>query len=229
MGKVVCIHQPNYLPWIGYFHKIHCSDIFVFLDDVQYPKGQVVNRNKIKTPNGEHYLTVPVFGKGHFGQLISEVTIDNHIAWKKNHWKSILFNYSKAPYFSDHSHFFEELYQKEWELLSELNVYIIRNIAEMLDMDTKFIRSSGLDIEENSTKRLIDIVKAVGGNTYLSGTYARGYQDESSFKENDIELMYQDFQHPTYNQLFGEFIPKMSIIDLLFNEGKKSKDFIRGA
>lgn len=228
MERIVAIHQPNYIPWIGYFHKIHKSDIFVFLDDVQYPKGQVVNRNKIKSASGEQYLTVPVHKKGHFGQLISEVTIDDHITWRKNHWKSILFCYSKAPYFSDYSHFFEDLYQKEWEYLSELNIYIVRNITEILGLEIEFIRSSELNIDETSTERLISIVKGVGGNTYLSGTYARGYQDESSFKENGIKLVYQDFQHPIYNQLFGEFIPNMSVIDLLFNEGKKSIDFMRG-
>ncbi len=229
MGKMVAIHQPNYLPWIGYFHKIYNSDIFVFLDDRQYGKNQVANRNKIKTAKGWIYLTVPVLIKGHFGQLTLDVEIDNHINWRKKHWKSILFNYKKAHYFDDYSYFFEDLYQKEWEKLSELNEYIIRNIVNILGIKIKFIRSSELDIKGTSTENLINIVKAVGGDTYLSGIHGKDYMDENKFRENGINLTYQDFHHPTYRQLFGDFIPNMSIIDLLFNEGPKSNDIIRGA
>jgi hypothetical protein len=205
------------------------SDIFVFLDDIQYGKNQVINRNKIKTAKGWTYLTAPVLIKGHFGQLISEVKIDNHINWRKKHWKSILYNYKKAQHFDDYSGFFEDLYQKEWKKLSELNEYIIKNIAEFLDIKTKFFRSSELNIEGNATKRLVNIVKAVGGDAYFSGIQSKDYMEDHLFTENGIKLIYQDFHHPTYNQLFGEFIPKMSVIDLLYNEGLKSIEIIRGA
>jgi hypothetical protein len=229
MGKMVAIHQPNYLPWVGYFHKMDNSDIFVFLNDDQYAKNQVANRNKIKTAKGAIYLTVPVLIKGHSGQLTLDVEIDNHINWRKKHWKSILFNYKKAQYFGNYSLFFEELYQREWKKLSELNEYIIRNIAENLGIKTKFIRSSELGTEGMSTERLINIVRAVGGSTYLSGIHGKDYMDENKFKERGVNLTYQDFHHPAYRQLFGKFIPKMSIIDLLFNEGPESIDIIRGA
>ncbi len=205
------------------------SDIFVFLDDSQYGKNQVINRNKIKTAKGWTYLTTPVLIKGHFGQLISEVKIDNHINWRKKHWKSIIYNYKKAHHFDDYSSFFEDLYQREWKKLSELNEYLIRNIAEFLDIKTKFIRSSELDIEGNATERLVNIVKAVGGDAYFSGIQSKDYMEDHLFAENGIKLIYQDFHHPTYNQLFGEFIPKMSVIDLLYNEGLKSIEIIRGA
>ncbi len=205
------------------------SDIFVFLDDSQYGKNQVINRNKIKTAKGWTYLTVPVLIKGHFGQLISEVKIDNHINWRKKHWKSIIYNYKKAHHFDDYSSFFEDLYQSEWKKLSELNEYLIRNIAEFLDIKTKFIRSSELNIEGNATERLVNIVKAVGGDAYFSGIQSKDYMEDHLFAENDIKLIYQDFHHPIYNQLFGEFIPKMSVIDLLYNEGLKSIEIIRGA
>ncbi|UCG69084.1 MAG: WbqC family protein [Thermoplasmata archaeon] len=229
MVMIVAIHQPNYIPWIGYFHKIYNSDIFVFLDDVQYPKGQLVNRNKIRTAAGETYLNVPVLTKGFSKQLINEVQIDNHVNWRKKHWKSIFYNYNKAQYFDSFSPFFKELYKKEWEKLCELNEYIIKNITEMMGIETSFIRSTELDIEGKSTERLVNIVMAVGGDTYLSGTGAKSYTDENMFQENGLNLKYQDFHHPYYNQLFGAFIPKMSIIDMLFNEGKKSLDLIRGA
>jgi hypothetical protein len=205
------------------------SDIFVFLDDSQYGKNQVINRNKIKTAKGWTYLSVPVLIKGHFGQLISEVKIDNHINWRKKHWKSILYNYKKAHHFDDHSSFFEDLYQREWKKLSELNEYIIRNIAEFLDIKTKFIRSSELNIEGDATQWLVNIVKAVGGDSYFSGLQSKDYMEDHLFAENGIKLIYQDFHHPTYKQLFGEFIPKMSVIDLLYNEGLKSTEIIRGA
>lgn len=226
---IVSIHQPNYLPWIGYFHKIYHSDIFVILDDVQFGKNQVINRNKIKTDKGWAYLTVPVLVKGHFGQLIKEVRLDNHINWRKKHWKSILYNYKKAEHFSNYSQYFENLYKSEWENLSKLNEDIIRNMVKFLEIQTKFIRSSELGIEGESTERLINIVKAVGGDTYLSGIQSKDYIDKNMFAKNGVKLIYQDFHHPKYNQLFGDFIPKMSVIDLLFNEGQKSIEIIKGA
>ncbi len=226
---IVAIHQPNYLPWIGYFHKMEKSDIFIILDDGQYAKNQVANRNKIKNAKGWIYLTVPVLIKGHFGQLTSEVMIDNHINWRKKHWKSILYNYKNSEYFDEYSDFFEDLYQQEWDKLIDLNEYIIKNIAEMIGIQTEFIRSSTLNVKETSTKRLLDIVKAVGGDTYLSGAGGKDYMDEEMFASNGVILIYQDFRHPTYRQVFGEFVPKMSIIDLLFNEGPRSHDIIRGA
>jgi hypothetical protein len=229
MGKIVAIHQPNYIPWIGYFHKIDKSDIFVFLDDGQYAKNQVANRNKIKTAKGWIYLTIPVLIKGHYGQSTQDVEIDNHINWRKKHWKSILFNYNKAQYFKKYSTFFKELYKREWKKLSELNEFIIRHIMEALSIKTELIRSSELNVQNTQTDRLIDIVKAVGGNTYLSGIHGKDYMDENKYKESNIKLTYQDFHHPTYNQLYGEFVPNMSIIDLLFNEGEGSIDIIRGA
>jgi hypothetical protein len=229
MGKIVAIHQPNYIPWIGYFHKMLGSDIFVFLDDSQYSKNQPINRNTIKTAQGEMYLTVPVLIKGEFGQTTSEVKINNHINWRKKHWKSILLNYKKAKYFELYSHFFEELYQNEWDKLSELNEFVIRNIADFLKIEIDFIKSSELEIKGESTERLLNIVKSVEGDTYLSGIGAKDYLDEDMFTESEISLTYQDFHHPVYNQLYGEFKPKMSIIDLLFNEGPRSLEIIKGA
>ncbi len=229
MGKIVAIHQPNYIPWIGYFHKMLNSDIFVFLDDSQYSKNQVINRNTIKTAQGGMYLTVPVLIKGQFGQTTLEVKIDNHINWRKRHWKSILMNYKKAKYFKLYSSFFEELYQMDWDKLSELNEFIVQKIADFLNIKMDFIKSSELEIKGESTERLVNIVKSVDGDTYISGIGAKDYLDEDMFTESKISLTYQDFHHPVYNQLCGEFKPKMSIIDLLFNEGPKSLEIIKGA
>ena len=223
MDKVVAIHQPNYLPWLGYFHKIYCSDTFVFLDSVQFPKGQLVNKNRIKTANGELLLTVPVLTKKRFGQNINEVRIDNHINWRKKHWKSILLNYKNALFFQDHSKFFETVYERNWSILSDLNIYLIENITKLMGMKCEFARSSEMDVSGEGTELIINICKAVGGNTYLSGTGAREYMKEAMLTENGLNLRYQEFKHPRYRQLFGDFLPNISIIDLMFNEGPNSQ------
>ncbi|UCE36851.1 MAG: WbqC family protein [Thermoplasmata archaeon] len=228
MNKVIAIHQPNYIPWLGYFHKIYHSDLFVFLDSVQYPKGQLVNKNRIKTANGELYLTVPVLTKNRFGQNINEVRIDNHINWRKKHWKSMLLNYKNALFFQEYSQFFEALYERDWDQLADLNIYLIENITKILGIKCEFAKSSDLEVSGDGTELLINICKAVGANTYLSGIGSKGYMKDTEFAENAVNLRYQEFNHPQYKQQFGEFITNLSIVDLLFNEGPNSKKIIVG-
>ena len=122
---ILTAHQPVYLPWLGFFHKIALSEAFCYFDDVQYLKKDWNNRNKIKTLEGENWLTVPVLTKGSREKKICEIEINNSLGWRKKHWKSICFSYKKSPFFKDYSDFFEDLYKKEWGYLTELNEYML--------------------------------------------------------------------------------------------------------
>ena len=227
---IVAIHQPNYLPWLGYFYKIANCDIFVLLDNVQYNKNGFRNRNKIKTPQGTVWLSVGVLTKGRYGQLITEVEINNSVPWSSIHEKSISQNYSRAPYFKKYKAFFEDIYHKKWGTLVDLDEALIKVIYEILGIKSvKFIRASELNVTGESTELLVNICKAVGADTYLSGPSGQKYMDEELFEKEGISLRYSDFRHPTYTQLWGDFTPSMSIIDLIFNEGEKSLEILRGA
>jgi len=221
------MQQPQYMPYIGFFHKLMLSDTCVILDDVQYSKNDFFNRNKIKTAQGWCWLTIPVVAKN--TTLIKDVKINNSMSWREKHFKSILSNYKKAPFFDEHINFFESLYKKEWSDLTDLNMGIINYICEQLEISIKFIRSSSLGVLSTKTERLIDICKKLDADTYISGTGAKNYMKDELFKENKIELFYQDFEHPIYDQRFGDFEQFMSAIDLLFNKGHKSIEIIKNS
>lgn len=227
MSLIVAIHQPNYLPWLGYFYKIINCDIFVFLDNVQYTKNSYINRNKIKTPQGATWLTVDVLTKGSYGQLINETKINNNILWSKRHWKTIKQNYSRAPYFEKYEKYLESIYQRPWEYLSDLNETLVRTICEMLDItDVEFIKASGLNVSGKGSELLINICREAGGDTYLSGFGGANYMEEKGFRGSGVELKYYDFEHPVYHQLWGNFVPNLCITDLLFNEGDESRQIL---
>ena len=218
---IVAIHQPNFLPWIGYFYKMYKSDIFVFLDNVQFSKNSYQNRVKIKTSQGAQWLTLPVFHK--FGQLTKDVRINNNEKWKEKHLKTIELNYKKAPYFNQIYDLLVKVYtNNKWELMTDFNIELITAICNFLDIKTKTIRASSLNTSGSATELLIDIVKKVGGDIYLSGKGGMKYQNENRFKEENVTLIYTNFKHPVYPQLWGEFIEGLSIIDLLFNCGEES-------
>lgn len=217
---IISIHQPNYLPWLGYFHKIANSEVFVFLDNVPYTKNSLINRNKIKTQRGANWMTLSVLTKGLNGQLIGDAEINNGMPWREIHWRTIKANYSKAPYFQDYKDRFENVYQKEWKNLADLNETLVELICEILGIrNVKFVRASELGVYGKSTSLLISICKAVGADTYLSGNGGKKYMDEELFEKEGIKLKYSEFRHPVYNQLWGSFVPNLSVIDFIFNEG----------
>ena len=219
---ILSAHQPQYLPWLGYFHKMYHSDIFVFLDNVQYKKREYQNRNCIRTRTGSLWLTVPVLKEADPYPNISALRIDNSQDWQKRHWMTIRTNYSRAPFFKEYSPFFEKLYSAEWDRLVDLNIHIIKHIAELLGINKPLILESQLNITTNKTSRIIDICKALKADVYLSGIGGREYLDEKQFESSGIKLIYQDFKHPQYKQCHEPFIPCISIIDLLFNCGGES-------
>jgi len=220
-------HQPNYLPYVGFFNKAMNCDIFELTDHVQYTKKEWQNRNKIRTTKGWMWLTVPVLNKYKHEQKINEVRIDNDKKWSDKHWKSLQLNYKKSPFFHEYRDFFDNIYSKKWERLVDLNITIIRYLFEQLDIRAKIIRSSELNIEENKTGMIIEMCKKLNADTYLSGMGGVAYLQESKFKEKDIRLIYQNFKHPIYDQRFTPFISNLSTIDLMFNYGsEKSRDII---
>lgn len=233
-NMIVSIHQPHYLPWLGYFDKIRESDIFVFLDNVQYKHREYQNRNKIRTKDGWMWLTVPVITKGLRDQAVRDVKIDNERIWQERHWRSMAACYGNSGFFGDHFSFFEEVYTKtKWTRLVDLNVCIIKYILEVLGIDTPLHFESEIGTSTKSTERIIEICKKVGADTYLSGSGGRSYMEEERFAQEGIELRYQSFNHPVYTQCFardkGYFIPNMAAVDLLFNEGRKSTEILKGA
>lgn len=230
--KVVSIHQPEHMPWLGFFDKVSQAELFVLLDNVQYRHKYFQNRNRIRASNGETWLNVPVLTKGRREQLISEVEIDNReVRWRDKCWVSISLNYQKAPFFERYRDSFKNLYQKEWYLLSDLNEYIIRYIVRELNLNVKLLKASELPVSGSGERLLLDICQELGAKTYISGISGiagRGRELESEFSKEGIEVVYQEFYHPIYQQVYEPFIPCMSIIDLLFNYGDKSLDVLKG-
>lgn len=224
---VVAAHQPQYLPWLGYFDKIDTADVFVLLDDVQYKKNEWQNRNKIKTAQGWQWLTVPVMYK--YPQLINEVEINNKVNWQHKQRQAILSNYRRAPFYGRLAEFFEDIFSTSWQRISELNIGVIRGLTAILGIDTPLYVASELEeFPQDADERLIAITKHFVADTYLAGRGGRGYMDLEKYNQNGITLIFQDFKHPVYRQLFGQFEPFMSVVDLIFNHGDESLTIIRG-
>lgn len=223
----VTISQPRYLPACNYIQRMLLSDVFVYLDNVKYSPRDWENRNKLKMTNGKSaWISVPVVHKSR-DQLIKDTQISNHENWARKHLNMLIFNYGKSKYYDRYIEFFEAAYSRKWIYLVDLNIHIINFIVEQLGIKCKFIKASQLDVLGKGQMLLIDICKKVGGDVYISGPMGRNYIDEHVFRENNIQLFYHDYIHPVYPQLHGEFLSYMSVIDLLFNCGDESINFIQ--
>lgn len=227
----VAIHQPNYLPWLGYFYKMWESDQFVLLDTVQFPRGQsYANRNRIKTHNGTAWLTIPVsIPSGEKGKVpYTEVRFAN-TKWKRKHVKTLEMNYKRASYFEEIFSLYEEQVNRH-DTFVELNIGLIRAVAGYLGIDTRLVRLSELleDFGEK-TDLILDICTHLEADVYLSGTGGgKEYTDEKLLNEHGITLTFSRFEHPEYEQLWNDFVPNLSVIDLLFNCGPDSPDILFG-
>lgn len=221
----IAIHQPNYLPWIGFFDKLDQVDQFVLLDNADHSKSGFLNRNKIKTPQGELLLTVPLKNKE---IPINEIQIANNKNWQMSHWKSIETNYKKCPFWGDYSDGFEQIYQKKWEKIATFNIALIEHIKSLLTITTDLLLASDFQIDfGKSNARNVNITSYLKGDIYLSGTGAQVYNDPSEFEAQQIQLIYQNFNHPVYPQRWGDFQPNLSIIDMLFNCGPETINILR--
>jgi hypothetical protein len=212
----VAIHQPNYIPWAGYFSKMSQCDAFVFLDDAQFTKNGFINRNRIKTPHDVKWLTVPVHAK--LGKAINETNCANQI-WPKKHLKTLKSAYGRSSYYDEIITWFKEILSEASENIAEVNMRILKEIGTKMRFSCRFYRSSNLQVPGKGDDRLINIIRKIGGNEYVSGYGGDNYQNTEKFSACGIRLKYYYFEHPIYEQLWGPFIRGLSIIDMLFNCG----------
>jgi len=226
-SKILSIHQPNFLPWIGYFDKINKSDVFVILDEVQLPRGKsVANRNKIKTPQGEMELVVPISKpKGNEGKVTYREARIADGKWAKKALKAIELNYSKAPFFDKYFSVIKDLFSKGD--FCQMNVDFIKYVVKELEINTEIELLSRKEGEYgNKNDLIVNLCRHFDANVYLSGKGAQKYNDPLYLKQYGIKLEYQEFEHPVYTQLHGEFIPYLSVLDLLMNHGPQSKNYL---
>ena len=224
----VGIIQSNYIPWRGYFDFIRECDVFVLYDDIQYTKGDWRNRNKIKTPQGLRWLTVPVHYE-HTEQLICDTRIDNSRDWQLDHVNLFYNNYQSAPYYEDAMQLLSSNLSHGLDTkISQQNTRLIRSICAYLNITTPIYRSSafGLDPALRKTERIIPICKALGADTYLSGPAAKVYLDEDALRREGITPEYKAYDYPEYPQLHGKFEGGVSVLDLIANVGPAAPDYI---
>ena len=225
---ILTAHQPVYLPWIGLFHKIALADCFCIFDIAQYQKNDFNNRNKIKTADGSLLLTVPVNAKGRFNDQIKNTKIAND-QWKRQHFKAIYFNYKKTPFFKKYIEELEDIYMgKEYEYLADLNTTMLIYFLEKLEINVKIIKASDYSFEGRKSDLVLDMCKKLKAKQIIFGENGKHYVDINSFEKDNIKIIFQDYSHPEYKQCFQKngFLSHLSIIDLLFNEGNRSKDII---
>ena len=216
---VVSIHQPDYISYLGYYYKISRADVFIFLDNCQFSNDNMHHWNRIKTPQGECRLKIPVVQ--HLGDRILDVQTRDALGWKEKHLKTIQMNYSRAKYFNDFYPRFRELLLTAYPNLAELNIAINTEIVRRFGLGARLLRASELPVETVREARVIDLVKAVGGDVYISGHGAKAYQVDEHFEAQGIRLVYTDYAPITYPQLWpaAGFLPYMSTLDYIFNCG----------
>lgn len=222
----VGVIQSSYIPWRGYFDFIASVDTFVFHDDIQYTKGDWRNRNRIKTAKGTEWLTVPVHYKT-TSQLICETSIDHARPWGQKHLHQLQANYRDARYLNDVLDIVSVIESRQEKTISELNIELTKRLCEYLDIATPTLLSTELSLSGTKTERLIDLLKKLKASTYLSGPSADAYLDKGAFRANGIQLEYKSYDYAPYPQLWGVFAGGVTVLDLIANCGKKSKDFIR--
>ena len=221
-SKRIVILQPSYLPWLGYFDQLYKSDVFVLYDDVQYDKHGWRNRNRIKTDTGSLWLTVPVLTHGQGLPTNRDARIDTRQPWARKHLQALRVNYAKAPAFGEVFDALEPVLGRPWTHLLDLNRAVLETLCRLLGLTRSILLSSELNIPGQKTERLIALCRALGAGRYLTGDAASDYLDETRFAANGIRVEYHHYRHPVYPQLHGEFVPYLSVVDLLMNHGRES-------
>ncbi len=224
---ILTAHQPVYLPWLGLFHKIALADVFCFFDAVQYQPKDWNNRNRVKIHNGDVvWLSVPVLRSGYREQKYQDLRINNDIAWQRKHWRTLSLNYDKAPYFHLYANGLEGFYQKRWERLADLNYEMLLYFMEVLGLKVPVVRASENSFSGAKSDLVFDMCKKLGASAYIFGALGRDYADAESFAARGIAVHFQDYRHPIYPQLYGEFTSHLSIVDLIFNCGPRSLEIL---
>lgn len=224
----ISIQQPEYFPWIGYFDKILQVDKVVFLDNVQFKKRYFENRNKVRTYQGWTWINTPVKTKGRYTQKIMEVEIDNSRPWQKRIIFTITHHYKKSPYWKDFGEELCELISKPYELLVDFNLEISLFLMDKLGVKPEWCLASSLKTEHSGSDLILEICQKMNATDYLSGKDGKDYLKGEDFTINGIQIYYQDFVHPVYTQIHGDFKAGMSVIDLYFNHGPDSTNIIKG-
>jgi len=224
---ILVIMQPTYLSWIGYYDLMDSADVFVIFDTVQFEKQAWQQRNRIKTGEGQSkWLTVPVIQD--LGQMMSAVKINNKEPWQRKHWGTIEQYYQRAPYWKQYRAGLEAVYSRKWENLLDLNIALIDYLKGQLGIKTKIVRASEMTVSGEKVSLLINMCHQYKANVYLSPARAADYiEKDNKFEAEGITLVYHQYEHPVYRQMYGGFLSFMSAIDLLFNEGPASLDIIR--
>ncbi|HTA82465.1 MAG TPA: WbqC family protein [Bacteroidia bacterium] len=228
--KKLFIIQTNYIPWKGYFDAINTVDEVVYYDTMQYTKNDWRNRNKIKTHQGTQWLTIPIDVKGKMHQRICDATVsDKYLDWRKGHWNALQINYSKSAHFKTYYSEFENIYKNDNETnLSKINYSFISLINSILGIKTPVRWSSEFELSGDKTEKIINLCLQTNTTEYFSGPSAKSYLDNSLFENAGIKLSFLDYSnYPEYNQLYGEFIHEVSILDLIFNEGPNARKFMK--
>jgi WbqC-like protein len=223
---ILTAHQPAYLPWLGLLHKIALADLFCYFDIVQYQTKDYNNRNRIKTHGGEIWLSVPVESKEHFAKCVGDIRIVQN-GWQRKHLKSIKYAYQRARYFREYGPELEViLVQQSTGTLSSLNLAILGFLMRSLAIETPIVKASDYKFLGKKSDLVLDMCMQLKADLYIFGSQGRDYADMDKFAAANVEPYFQDYHHPTYRQLHGEFLPYMSVIDLLFNEGPRSREIL---
>jgi hypothetical protein len=224
---ILTAHQPVYLPWIGLFHKIALADKFCFFDNVQYQPKNWNNRNKIKSnQNNVIMLTVPVLRKDYLRKSYLDIQINNNVNWQKKHWRTIELNYKNSPYFGKYAEGLKKFYEIEWEYLAELNYEMLLYFLEVLAIDIPVVRMEDYFFKGSKKELVLDMCLQLNADVYIFGEKGEDYADVEKFNECGIVVYFQKYNHPKYRQYKGEFISHLSVVDLLFNWGERSKEII---
>jgi hypothetical protein len=221
----VAIHQPQYLPWLGYLDKLDSADVFIVLDTVQFKKHEWQNRNRIRTHAGWQWLTVPILDR--FPERIDQVEINSHTDWSRKHRHALRLHYGRAPHWEPLGPALLALLERPWASLRDLNVAVCDLLCEQLGLGARRLLASSLTAREDPTDRLIDLCRAVGGTEYLAGESGPEYMDLERFTRAGIAVSAQAYQHPTYPQQYTPFVSHLSVIDLLLNCGPESLAVLR--
>lgn len=225
----ITIHQPEHMPWLGFFHKLNLADAYIVLDNVQYRRRYFQNRNKIRTNDGWQWLVVPLVKEIRDELLVADAEIfKDDLEWRENNLKRVYHNYRKAKYFKQYWNEFAGIYSHRHEFLADLNIDLIKFFLKSLGIKKEIIFASKFNVAGQKGDLIFNICKSLGAKVYVSGISGKDYLDLAKFSDNGIEVMIQEFHHPVYEQLYQPFFPCMSIIDLLFNYGDKSLDIING-
>jgi len=221
---IVSIHQPAYLPWLGYFDKIARADLFIWLDNVQFQKNSFQNRNKILTKDGSAWLTVPMRTSGALYETpLKDVEIDNSKNWRGKHIASIRMNYAKTPRFGDCFPTLSRFYEREWRTLDLLCWEMLGYFNTLLGVATPIRRASDMGANGAKSDLVLDLCQRAGATTYLSGALGRDYLDLPSFARAGIAVEFQDYKHPPYRQAYPGFVPNLAVIDLIMNEERPDR------